>query len=253
MSQAPVCCKCTPHGSPCKECTTSLCALPLARQPWVQVDNSSSSPNLSRVRSLLRKHVTGFKGSKIKPIKVNLVSVEFTNSSTAGSANALNSSLQFNTSNFIELPDFAAVYDEARLLNARLHYYPTITTAGTAPTAACAFAVEFDPTVGYASAPNAVLEAAYSAGPFRLHAGINGATIQSGDMLRPYRRIDGRPPCPLAPITSSDVPGNAWFAVDGSTAPTLAVFLGYINSLGTGGVSSCSWFWELEMEFRLRT
>jgi len=194
-----------------------------------------------------------FKHAKVAPIKVDLISGEQVATSTAGVSLSLESQVTFNSSTFPELSDFAQVYDEARVLGVKLHYYPVVTTAGSSATASCAFAIGFDPSIGSFSAPQQVMEEAYSAGPFRLHAGINGGTIQSGNMLQSYHVLRARPPCPLAPITSSDVPGNGWFCLDGSTAPYVAVILGYVNSLGTSGVSTVYFFVELEVEFRLRT
>jgi len=219
-------------------------------------------PDLShaRLRTLLRSSVTAssrngtsFQKSKTKAIRTCLLSGEQTSTSAAGTANTINSPVSFNSSTFPEVADYAVVYDECRVLGVKLHYYPLVTVGGASATASCAFAIGFDPTVGSPSAPQQVLEEAFSAGPFRLHAGINGGTIQSGDMLHSYRILRAHPLVPLAPITSSDVPGSAWFAVDGGTAPTICQVIGYINSLGTAGVSVVNFFVELEVEFRLRT
>lgn len=196
---------------------------------------------------------SSFGKAKTGPIRTTLTSIEFNAASVAGSANAILSPVTFASTNFPEIADYTQIYDECRMLKMRLHYYPIVSTAGGSPTVSCAFALGFDPSIGTYSAPNQVLEEAFSQGPFRLHAGINGATVQSGDMLHPYRVLHAHPPVKLAPITSADVPGSAWFCVDGGTAPTLAMVQGYINSLGGAGVTSFYYFLEIDVEFRLRT
>jgi len=211
----------------------------------------------SSVKTMLRAAAMKSKGGKsfrgLKPIRAKLYSGPQASTSTAGAANSFVSPVSFNSSTFTEIADFATVYDECRILGVKLHYYPVITTAGATATASAAVAVSYDPSASAPGGVAGVLEETFSAGPFRLHAGINGATIQSGSMLQPYHKLMSHPPVELAPITSSDCPGKAWFCVDGNTAPIVAVIGAFIDSLGTGGVSVLYYYVELDAEFRLRT
>jgi hypothetical protein len=226
------------------------------------MDDSSSSqtvtPSVPRGLRHILKGRSGKQGGKsfmgLKPIRVRLISGEVINTSTAGAANTINSNVTFTSSTFSEIADFALLYDECRVLYVKVHYRPFITTTGTgAQSAACAFAIGFDPSVSSAGSPAGVLQETHSVGPFRLFPGVNGNNLQSSIMLEKYLTISAKTPPPLAPITSSDVPGSAWFAVDGSTAPIIFQWYGLVNAIGTGGITNVAAFYELDVEFRLRT
>jgi hypothetical protein len=189
----------------------------------------------------------------LKPIKAKLFSPILFVSSSAASAVSINSTLTFNGSAFPELASFATLYDEARCMNFILHYQPLVSTitAGAAAYTSLALAVEFDPSVSGPSNVMGALESTHNTGPLFLSQG----TLSGGGMspsVQPYRRLRGKFPGPLAPITVSDCPGNAWFALD-VTAPVVAVLNGYVDALSAAGVVTVFYFWELECEFRMRT
>jgi len=175
--------------------------------------------------------------------------------SAAATALTINNNVVFASATFPEIADFALLYDEARLVGVKVHWLPWVTVPGASNSASFAVAVGFDPSVGGATAPNQVLEETFHQGPFRLFPGVNGATQQNSGtcFAQKYQILHARPPAKLAPITSSDCPGSAWFCVDGATAPILFQWIGYINSTGAAGVTNVSSFFELDMEFRLRT
>jgi hypothetical protein len=220
--------------------------------------NRPLAVDMSHIKSLLRQgvvHKGKGKGSfkSMKPIRVKLTSQGQNYTSGAGASNSINTNVAFSTTNFPELADFSVVYDEVRVLNITMHYYASITTAGTTLIAPCAFSVAFDPTVGTPSSVTTVVEEQYAHGPMMLMAGINGGSNQSGNFLQKYHKLRAKVPGPLAIITSSDCPGNAWFTVDAGTAPIILVNYSYITALGGSGVSTISVYYELDCEFRLRT
>jgi len=230
----------------------------------LQGDGIVSGVSISHMKTLMRQSVghkgkaKGGKGKSfngLKPIRVKLYSVEQVNTSAANTALTINNNVVLATATFPEFQDFALLYDEARLVAVKVHWLPWVTVPGAVNSASMAVAVGFDPSVGGATAPNQVLEETFSQGPFRLFPGVNGATQQNSGVCfaQKYQTLVARPPAKLAPITSADCPGSAWVCVDGATAPIMFQWIGYINSLGAAGVSNVSAFFEMDMEFRLRT
>jgi hypothetical protein len=112
-------------------------------------------------------------------------------------------------------------------------------------------AIGFDPTAGTPSSVNNVLEETFMAGPLLLGGGVNGNSRDP--TLSAFRTIRARPPVALAPITGSDCPGNAWFCVDGTTPPTIFVWMGYCSALVGAGTLNYTAYHEMDVEFRLRT
>jgi hypothetical protein len=195
-----------------------------------------------------------FKG--LKPIKVSLWSIQGAASSGAASALSLNSALTFNSSTFPELSSFSQIYDEVRILRARLHYHPFVQTLATVTTLSdnCtftgAYAIEFDPSISGPSSINQVQESTYSSPVLFVTAyGLNSAGSPS---IVPYRTLDAPLPPPMAAIVASDCVGRAWFTVD-VTPPVVCVMNGYHSALTTTGVTGLLYYWELECEFKMRT
>jgi len=194
----------------------------------------------------------GFSG--LRPIRAKLFSTLFSSASGAASALTYASSVTLTTGNFPELSQFMVIYDELRMINVKIHYFPLVSTAATvAPfTTTAAFSLEFDPTAGAPTSAGSLLEATFSSNLMLVSAGVNGTTAQSINFHTKYLTLSGRAP-KLAPIASSDCPGSAWIVLDSSTAPTMCVFLQYAAALGTTGIITNSWMVELDVEFRLRT
>jgi len=223
------------------------------------VPSLTAPVSVSHIKSLMRQGL-GHKGKSgkgsfknMKPIRVQLTSNGQNYTSGAGASNSINTNISFNTATFPEIADFSVVYDEVRILGITMHYYPSITTVGTALIAPSAFSLAFDPTVGSPSSVTTIVEEQYAQGPFMLMSGVNGNANQSGNFIQKYHKLRAKVPGPLAPITSSDCPGNAWFTVDAGTAPVICVNYSYITALGGAGVTTISTYYVLDCEFRLRT
>jgi len=214
----------------------------------------------SKLKELMRGHKgkNGKSFNGLKPIRVKLISGELISTSAAATANTINSNVTFSSSTFPEVADFSTVYDECRIVEVKVHYLPYITVAaGTSQvqSASMALAIGFDPSVGNPTTPQGVMEETFSTPPMRLFPGVNNGNLNnSGDCFaQTYKVLKAKPPVALAPITSADCPGAAWFCVDGGTAPIIFQWYGYINALGTSGVTNVAYFYELDVEFRLRT
>lgn len=223
-------------------------------EPAVLIDSSSSSSSTpaSTTVTIPRNLLRGSHGyAGLKPIKVKLFSTLQSANSAAAGALAFINSATFNSATFPELVDFAAIYDECRMLRFKAHYrvFPTVvSSAANSNFVAGAAAVSFDPTAGAPSSLANIMQESYVDGPCTLST----TTLQQYPSNERMRTISGRVPH-LAPITSSDCPGSNWFCLDGGTAPILATFQVYYAALGTSGVISAFYQYELEMEFRLRT
>jgi len=217
-------------------------------------DVSLSIPTAQTVsipRTFLRS--SGFQRALTRPIKAKLFSNLVVSSSAANAAMSYANVYTFAASNFPEVTSYSTLYDEARVLNVKLHYtfVPTTQTAtyGVAP---AAMAISFDPTVAAPTQTYQCLSEAHTTGLLAVPVSNTqcGATnVYSGGRL-PY--LSAKLPSPLAPITSSDCPGSAWFALDAGTAPSIFVQRLFCTPLGALGVSACYTVAEIDVEFRLR-
>jgi hypothetical protein len=146
------------------------------------------------------------------------------------------------------------VYDEIRMINAHFHFVFGYSVPGTGTElAVCNAAVTFDPSAGAPTTSYGLLEESFNSGPLVNIIGNAGGVGQV--VTRPNGRMDlvtGRAPR-LAPISTSDCPGSAWICLDGATPPTMLVQQAYCAPLGTGGISTITYFTSLDVEFRLRT
>jgi len=223
----------------------------------VFVNPDPSGISKSIIKDMLRSGRGKGKGGKsfngLKPIRIKLMSTEFTVTSAASAVLANVSNVTLSTGNFPELSQFMLVFDELRMCHTKVHYHHLITTPGAAPTtAAAALNIQFDPTAAAPASISSAMEESYNTGPLRLFPGVNGATLQSGDISHKYHSIVAKVP-KLAPITGGDCPGSAWIALDTATAPSMLVVGNYVTALGAGGVVTISFFVELDVELRLRT
>jgi hypothetical protein len=233
--------------------------------PHVQEPSVSSSPSVKfddsdkykakyeAVRDMVRSGAS-FNKALTKPIKMKL----FSNSTvTLSSANtALNSAslVGFNSSTFPELSSIVELYDEARVLRCGIHYiFNDSSNSASASGNFGGIAISYDPSVAAPTSISQICQEAHSTGPLF----VQGSYNSSGQTQYPKGKapsLFAKSPPPLAPITSSDVPGSAWFALDdiGGSSPTIFALLIYCSPLGTSGVSSCNTVVELECEFRMR-
>jgi len=208
-------------------------------------------PQRSEFRAL--RALNSFSG--LRPIRARILSALQSDLSAAATTHTTNLSVAFNSSTFPEIADFMLIYDECRVLKVKVHYRPFVSTASTAGSvvATGAVAIMFDPSVLNPTQISQILEETYSVGPFLVTPFVNGNSSQSSMGVLPFLTISANTPGPLAPITSSDCPGSAWFTLDGSTAPVIFQWYALITSLGTLGVTSLPAMYELDCEFRMRT
>lgn len=203
------------------------------------------------MKSLLRNNSArrgkGFKN--LKPFRTTMWSNSNTNTSGAASALVVNQAFSLNTSTFPAFTSFIALYDMIRVLKVKLHYYFVTSVAGLAGNTAtqCACCISFDPTIGNPSSVQQLLEYSNSSGPH-----ILGASTQIIPTNPKFHVLPVKMPGPIAPISSSDTPGSAWFVMDGGTAPIIAQVQAYIPSLGTAGVTQFVYFVELDVEMKMR-
>jgi hypothetical protein len=223
----------------CAGCQCDKCSLVESEQ-LVTISHPS-------LKALLRgSRAKGFAG--LKPIKVKLWSSLGIYTSTASSALSINTNYAFNSSNFPELSSFINLYDEVRVLKVKLHYWMETVTIGVGyNVGAGALAIGFDPTAVTPTSVNNTCENSFTTGPLAFSPiNANGSLF-----LQKFHTLVASAP-KLAPITSSDCPGNAWTTLDGGTPFTSHVLLGYANSLSTAGQVAVSCYFELDVEFRLR-
>jgi hypothetical protein len=199
-------------------------------------------------RSLLTKRGSGFNG--LKPVKAKLWSTTGVSTSAANTALSLLETITFAVGTFPEINNWILIYDECRMLKCKVHYEfdiavePTAATA-LAPTAACA--ITFDAAVAAPSNLYGVMEESYNSGPYYLGCKVSTSTQKK---LATLAASPGR--C-LAPVTSSDTPGNSWFIIDSATPPTMFVGQFFSSAAGAVGTTRITRLYELDVEFRIRT
>jgi len=242
-----------PNGCRCDWCVYHM--LP----PSKQEESINNPPALLTIPSGVKKLMRGVKSGKggfSKPIKVKLYGALNNITSAAASAMSINIAVVFNAGTFSELSSFAALYDEAKVTAVVLHFMPFVSanssTAGTLNSFQSGYAIEFDPSVGGPSSIQSALESQHSVGPYLVGSTSSLTGIGLGTTLQKYKILRAKTPGPLAPIVVSDCPGSAWFCLD-VTAPTIAVFNGYHGAMATAGTSTCSYMFQLDCEFRMRT
>jgi hypothetical protein len=187
----------------------------------------------------------------LKPVKLRLPSNNQATAGSVGGTLATANDVALNSSTFPELTAITSVYDEMRVLGVHLRYYPFVAIAGTS-SVVCAVAIGFDAAEGTPGSSAGVLQNTFSSNLMFVPGGVTG-TVQSFGVTE-FKDLRAYPPAALAPITSDDMPGSAWFALDGiaTTAPTICTFLAFGSSIGGAGQLDISWQIELDVEVRLR-
>jgi hypothetical protein len=193
--------------------------------------------------------------SGLKPVRAKLFSSFFTGFSSANTNYSDAIGVNFNTSNFSELPSWGVLYDMCRILHFKVHgraFVNIPTTASNNLIIPWAFAVSSDPTAGAPTSVGQVLDETFNCG---LHyIASPGVSIACNTFTVVDRPITVSAHFPkLAPITTSDCPGSAWFVLDGSTAPVACVVQSYIGAAGAASVTGFTYIVELEVEFKIRT
>jgi hypothetical protein len=216
-----------------------------AKVPEYEIIPGPSS--IPRLRGLLSSKDNMFRG--LKPIKTRLFSLIQNPASSAGTALAFNSLVQMESAYFPEYTSYSTLYDECRILKWKVHYYFSTSVAGVNPNLACAIAIMFDPSAPTPTGVNTILEESYNSG---LHIVSPVATASNTFPMQKYKTLTAHCP-PLAPITTADCPGSAWFTVDAGTPPYCMVIQMYSTNPGSTGIAYCSYVIELEVEFRMRT
>lgn len=199
-------------------------------------------------RSLFSKRGNGFSG--LKPVKAKLWSTTGVTTTAANTALNLLETITFAPGTFPEISNWILLYDECRMLKCKVHYEfdiavePTPATA-LAPTAACA--ITFDAAVAAPTNLYGVMEESYNSGPLYLGCKVSTST------QRKLATLVATPGRNLAPVTSSDTPGNAWFIVDSATPPTMFIGQFFSTAAGAVGTVRITRLYELDVEFRIRT
>jgi len=205
------------------------------------------------LHAAMRASVSGGKGSfkGIKPVRAILWSAAV--SSNSGAGTALNVNGNFSTTSFPEFTNFATVYDEMRVLSGSVHCIMYMSVAGAVGELNAVSAITFDTSSPTPSTFTYPLQQSYNSGPCILNGLVASAAITGhyGATRFPTRYNFKMPP-PLAPITSDDTPGSAWFAMDAGTAPTLFSVLCHVDAAGGTGVSNVVHLIKLNCEFKMR-
>jgi hypothetical protein len=210
--------------------------------------SSSSSNHMSVPRHLKIRSKDKYVNSAAD---ARIFSNPFGVTSSVHSALANSYSIPFNGTNFPEITSFANLYDEARIVKVICHYLVSCETTGSYfVRQPYALSLGFDPNIGAPGSVNAMLPDKYNTGPKWVNGVLpTGGTAYDGS----YHQLVATPSHRLAPITGSDCPGSSWFTINSATSPTAAVLQYYISDLGTSGTSNLACFFELRVQFRVRT
>jgi hypothetical protein len=197
---------------------------------------------------LSKKHGKGYKNSATN---VRIFSNNFQVTSSANSSLASSYSIPFNGSNFPEITSFINLYDEARITKVVAHYLVSCETTGSYfVRQPYALSLGFDPNIGTPGSVNSMLPDKYNTGP----CWVNGVLPTGGAAYDgKFHKLVATPSHNLVPITGSDCPGSSWFTLNSATSPTAAVLQYFVGALGTLGTSNISAYFELHVQFRVRT
>jgi hypothetical protein len=199
-------------------------------------------------RAILQKHGRGFNG--LKPTKAKLWSTTGITQTAANTALNLLETITFAPGTFPEINNWILIYDECRMLSCKVHYEFDIAVEPTAATASAvnaAAAITFDAAVASPSNLYGVMEESFNTGPLYIGSKVSTSTQRKMGVL------SASPGRSLAPVTSSDCPGNAWFIVDSATPPTMFVGQYFASAAGAAGTTRITRLYELDVEFRIRT
>lgn len=210
-------------------------------------------PNAAKMllRRGIRRHQArkgkSFKG--LTPVRLKLPSILQSQTSSAGGANALVSAAYMSSSYFPEVSGLTGLYDEMRVLGGRLYWDAVVNNSGSATGTVrsyCTVGVGFDPSAGTPPSITYPLQNSWHMGPF---------SVPTAESPMPYKmfELSFKTPPPLAPVTSSDVVGGAWFCLDLSTPASVLTVEAYATSVGGTGTTQFNYILELDVEVRLRT
>jgi len=203
----------------------------------------------THLKGMLSKR--GGKGYKNSGTNVRIFSNFFGVTSSANSALSNAYLIPFNGANFPELTSFLNLYDEARITKVVVHYLASCVTTGSYfVRQPYALSLGFDPNIGTPGSVNSMLPDKFNTGPKWVNGVLpTGGTAYDGS----FHKLAATPSHNLVPITGSDCPGSSWFTINSATTPTAAVLQYYIAALGTSGTSDLSAYFELHVQFRVRT
>jgi len=191
--------------------------------------------SLPRPMSLLRSS---------KSFKTRLIGVPVAYIGAAASALTINSTVPFNATNFPELTQYAALFDQCRVLRVHHEFTPYCSISSSNYSVSYGSMALFpDTDVPAISTTYGCLEADCNSG-LRVIAGSTASNIMVDNKIRLTMTLK---PSTVVGTTS---PGSSWF--DLSSAPTTYQLQGYLAPLSAVGVLTVlSWNW-LEVEFRSR-
>jgi len=195
----------------------------------------------------MRKGRSDYKN--LKPFKTRIVSNISTNVSGAGAGNVVNNAITMSSTNFPDFTDILGLFDEMRVIKGTLLHTYYVSVVGTqSSTGACC--ILFDPNLGSPSSVSQILTQSYHSKPYIQYAS-NSIVCNVGG--RAFDSLKFKFPSALAPISSEDIPGQAWFALDGGTPPYICVVQSFQSTPGGSGEVTFQYFLELDVELRIRT
>jgi len=212
----------------------------------------TSAPSHKTSSKSRNRGLGSFRKSLTKPVRIKLFSNSVSTTSTANTALEVASNIALNGTEFPELVDFSAVYDEIRVLRVTMHYcLDTLTPSSSAAGVFGGVAIGFDPNLSAPTSISNICTPAFSSGPLFIACSYNTTTTSVYDKQK-LPKLSAVVPAALAPITTSDCPGNAWVTLDTSTAATACQVQAYVQPLGTSGVSSFTYMLEFDCELKVR-
>jgi len=231
--------------------SSSSSSIPKEEVKETKTQEQPATPLVKMVKML--RSSKSFNSALTKPIKAKLFTNPTATVSAANTQISQSSSVTFATANFPELANFLLLYDEARVLQVKVHYNMYTSTPAASNGGGIGFVcISFDPTASALGSSAAASEQSFTSGARWISSlptsGNPSVDLRNG--ILPC--VTAKVPSLLAPITSSDCPGRAWFALDGVTPPTVFQLLLYAQPLGALAVSNIFYYYELDVEFKIR-
>jgi len=213
----------------------------------ISMEEEKKSDEVTISRALLRES-----GLRLNQSQMSLWSGGVTSVSSAATALNANVNLTFDSSNFPELTSLGAIYDEARVTSIKVHYafYATGSVAVYGGVAGVV-AVGFDPQLATASFNN-VVEQQYNTGPRWIGAYSPGSAINTSLQAGVLPCLTVPTPSPLSLLTSTECPGNGWFAIESAAQPIIGKLHAYAYPGPALCVVNLLYFVEVACHFRMR-
>jgi len=184
-----------------------------------------------------------------KAVKTKLWSPFVIGLSSAATALASATTYALNSTNFPEITNWQAVYDEMRILGVRLHFrFYTATASSSSNPALCFAAIVFDDTFGTPSTSNALMETQWHSKPTLTFPSLGVNTVDNPTLSV----LHATPPEPLALLTSNSIVGRSWFTLNNTDIANTCRVAFYGTPLGAAGVLGVAFYVELDVEFRVR-